>query len=236
MTPVKRSGSDTGSGSRVLVTSGPTRAYIDRIRYIANTSTGELGARIVESLIARKIPVVHLFGAESELPAVEDESLHETVGIVTFDDLLNAVDGISERDDIGAVVHAMAVLDYTPVSPSLDVKRKSLDTYWNISLVQSPKITPILRAGLPDAYFIGFKLEAGVNENELVMRATQSLEKYGLDAVVANDLNDVSSGRHRALVIGPENKILARCDTKADIARAIADLIEKAFSADSIDK
>ena len=75
---------------RVLVTSGPTRAYFDRVRYIANTSSGALGARIVEAFVRRGIPVFHIYGAGSSAPSAGNSALLKSVEVVTVDDLIQS--------------------------------------------------------------------------------------------------------------------------------------------------
>ena len=208
----------------VLVTSGPTRAYIDRVRYIANTSSGALGARIVETLVARGIRVIHLYGAGSEQPDISDSPLLESVRVVMVDDVMASVKSTVSQRDISAVVHAMAVLDYVPES-SLETKKASGNEYWDIRLVRAPKVLSVIRELMPDAYTVGFKLEACVSEELLVRRAGAVLLRYGLDMVVANDLDRVGGDRHEALFIGPGDKILARAETKEEIARKIAECI-----------
>lgn len=208
----------------VLVTSGPTRAYLDRVRYIANSSTGALGARIVEALAARGIPVRHIFGEGAELPAISASPLFEPVPIVTIDDLVREITAAAASGRVRAIVHAMAVLDYTPEHP-LGEKRKSGTDVWDVRLVRTPKMTALMRKLMPDACTIGFKLEAGITEPELIRRATASLTTYRLDLVVANDLDHVETNAHEALLIGPGG-VLSRAFSKKEIAGKIADFIE----------
>jgi len=215
---------ETGKEPRVLVTSGPTRAYVDRIRYIANTSSGTLGARIVERMTERGIAVVHLRGAGSEVPAVRNRRLLESREVVTVEDVVRAVREICSCGGMDAVVHAMAVLDYVP-EERLDVKRKSDEPFWELRLVRTPKVTEIIRNAMPRVFMVGFKLEACVAEEELIRRAGASLEAYGLDAVVANDIDRVGPERHEALILGPGNRILRRCETKEEIAGFVTDLV-----------
>ncbi|MFC1693816.1 phosphopantothenoylcysteine decarboxylase [Candidatus Latescibacterota bacterium] len=209
---------------RVLVTSGPTRAYIDRIRYIANTSSGVLGARIVESLISRNIAVTHIRGTGSEKPNINNAPFFESVESETIDDVISSIKTAASHGDIEAVVHAMAVLDYVP-EKRYEAKKSSGDDYWDIRLVRTPKVISILREVMPEAYIVGFKLEVGVSEEELVRRAGVPLNKYGLDIVVANDLDTVSETHHEAVFVGPGCKIIGRADTKEKIARIITEYV-----------
>ena len=86
-------------------------------------------------------------------------------------------------------------------------------------------MTGIIRESMPDVPVIGFKLEAGVDESELIRRAGESLDHYELAAVVANDIDRVGPDRHEALLIGRGNEVLARCATKPEIAAAVADAV-----------
>jgi len=196
---------------RVLVTSGPTRAYIDRVRYIANTSSGALGARIVEALSSRGVGVKLILGSGAERPDIQEGCLLEIAPAAT--------DGT-----IRAVVHAMAVLDYTP-ERSICEKRSSDTPFWDIRLARTPKVTALIRELMPDAYTVGFKLEAGVSEPELVRRSFESLRKHRLDLVVANDLDRVGAEAHEALFIDSGGGIIHRACTKREIAEKIADCI-----------
>ena len=211
---------------RVLVTSGPTRAYFDRIRYIANTSSGALGKIIVETLAAEGFDVVHIYGAGSMHCDEKFADRVEAIEIETVDDLIDAVHKFCKSEEIQAVVHAMAVLDYQPET-RLTEKKKSGGDNWSLNLVKTPKVTPIIRELVPDARFIGFKLESNVSEDELINRAYQSLQSYGLDAVLANDLDKVTAESHEAVIIGKDGGIMGRAGTKAEIANLVRDIISK---------
>jgi len=217
------------ASNRVLVTSGPTRAYVDRIRYFSNTSSGVLGSEIVKALIDHNISVVHIYSQGSESPKDYNMQLLESHKIVTIEDLIDAVKKVAAYGDITAVVHAMAVLDYVPDS-KLITKKKSGEDSWKIKLVRTPKVIEIMRELIPDAYFVGFKLEAGVTEEELVENAGVLLHKYFLDIVIANDLDRVNEKRHEALFVGRENQILNRLNTKKEIAEKLAELIAERVS------
>src|SRR5437879_10208455 len=60
----------TLSGRRILVTSGPTRAPLDAVRFLTNKSTGRLGALIAEAAVQAGADVVFVYGRGSDTPAV----------------------------------------------------------------------------------------------------------------------------------------------------------------------
>ena len=209
---------------RVLVTSGPTKARIDRIRYIANTSSGVLGAEIVKALVQRGTSVVHVFGEGSATPSLDDSPDLESICVSTVDDLVRTVGMLADRGDISAVVHAMAVLDYVPESYE-DAKKPSGQDHWDIRLVKTPKAIALIRDRMPGACMVGFKLESGITVDELTERAGALLGKYNLDLVVANLLERVSVDRHEALAVGPGKQILGEFTTKTGIAGFLAEFI-----------
>jgi phosphopantothenate---cysteine ligase (CTP) len=214
---------------KVLVTSGPTRVWLDRVRYIANASTGALGARIVEALISRDIPVKLIRGLGGESPGVNERSLLEEVEVASVGELIEQIQKLQGCDDIRAVVHSMAVLDYVP-EYTMDEKRSSSSEFWDIRLVRMIKVTSLIRKFLPDACIVGFKLEAGVSEKELISRAGDSLDRYNLDLVVANDLDSVGPDSHEAIFVTPGGKILHRAASKQEIAAKISDFIVSRIS------
>lgn len=215
---------DTMKSGRVLVTSGPTRAWFDKVRYIANTSSGALGARIVEALTGAGYTVTHLFGTGSMQSSAADSGLLESIETATVEDVITAALRIIARGDVTAIVHAMAVLDYAPEA-RLDEKKKSGDDVWDVRLVRTPKVIALMREAAPGAFFVGFKLESGIAEAELVARAKALLDRHRLDAVVANDLVRIDAVRHEALIVGPDGDILARPLSKESIADEIVRLI-----------
>lgn len=211
---------------RVLVTSGPTRAWLDRVRFIANSSTGALGAHIVEALVARGIPVRHVYGLGAQIPSIADSPLLESAPVETIGDLIEEIRTSASSGSIRAVVHAMAVLDYIP-ERDLGGKRSSGTETWDLHLVRTPKVTSLIRETMPCVPVIGFKLEAGISEKELVRRGIASLRKYGLALVVANDIDRIGGGQHEALIIDPRGTVLTHAHTKQEIADRIAAFIEE---------
>ncbi|MDP2983364.1 MAG: phosphopantothenoylcysteine decarboxylase [Candidatus Latescibacter sp.] len=217
------------SPGKVLVTSGPTRAWLDRVRYIANTSTGALGARVAEALVSRGIRVKLIRGLGGESPSVSVSSLLEEVEVVTIDDLIEQIRITAASGNIRAVVHAMAVLDYVPEC-KMGGKQPSSTEFWDVRLVRAPKVIALIRELLPDACTVGFKLEAGVSEEELAARAGDSLRRYNLDMVVANDLDRVAPDAHEAIFVAPGGTIIDRASSKKEIAAKIAEFIVSRMS------
>jgi phosphopantothenoylcysteine synthetase/decarboxylase len=217
----------------VLVTSGPTRAYIDKIRYIANTSSGALGAAIVDTLLDEGYRVIHLHGMGSAVSSHDaGHPLLDMHEIITVADLQRILESIASSDaaDITAVVHAMAVLDYVP-DEALGEKKASGDDEWLLRLIKTPKVIGTISGLFPHAFRIGFKLETGMSHDELAARALNLICRNSLHLVVANLLEEVKPGgntaSHKALIVDSRGVVTARPETKHEIALELAALIKK---------
>ncbi len=216
------------SGRRLLITSGPTRARIDAVRYISNRSSGRLGARIADEALAAGAAVAFVRGPDSARPAASSPAL-EIIDIETVEDARRAVVRVLTSQRVDAVVHLMAVLDYAPAETSPG-KTPSGREEWLLRLVRTPKIIQEIRRLAPEAYLASFKLEVNKSDEELARIALESLRRNGSQLVVANDLSRIEGERHPACFVDPEGRIVRRCQTKTEIARELIRCIASALS------
>lgn len=99
---------------RVIITAGGTRERIDTVRSITNAATGRLGSEIARSLAARGgSRVEKLFYVHGPGAIVPDCAALEPIEVCGVEDLIHALESIAGSGDIGAVVHSMAVSDYS---------------------------------------------------------------------------------------------------------------------------
>ncbi len=215
---------------RILITSGPTRADIDAVRYISNRSSGGLGCRIALEALARGVEVVLVAGAGSitperrELTEAEARRLR-VLPVETVSDLLRALESeLTGETPPHAVLHAMAVLDYVPAETSAEKTPSGRDE-WTLRLVRSPKVIHSIRDWAPTACLVQFKLEVGLSEESLIRAALASLKGNRSNLVVANDQTQIKGEAHPALILSPEGEVLARPQTKGAIARALCDVL-----------
>src|SRR4030065_495859 len=97
----------------IIVTSGGTMEYIDDVRVLTNISSGHLGYKIAESLAeveGYKIHYVH--SKTAVVPFVIDPYL-KCYEVRTAQDTFDAMKKIMGENKIHAVVHCMAVSDFT---------------------------------------------------------------------------------------------------------------------------
>ncbi|MBN1423643.1 hypothetical protein JXA88_03715 [Candidatus Fermentibacteria bacterium] len=184
--------------SRAVVTSGPTRARLDAVRFLMNTSSGSLGAAIADQGLARGWEVGLVHGPCSTLPPPHPNL--STHPVSWLSDLYPTLLGVPYREEIAVVFHAMAVLDWAPRTVSQG--KRASGRPWRVVLDPTPKIIDELRGLFPNAALIAFKLETGVTEEELVARAGRLARRCGADIVVANLLEWVQAGYRCRVVCG----------------------------------
>jgi phosphopantothenoylcysteine decarboxylase/phosphopantothenate--cysteine ligase len=177
-------------GLHVLVTGGPTREYIDAIRFITNPSSGKMGVAVAQEAAARgaKVTLIYGVGMTSEPPLDM-----KCVPVVTAEDMMNAVLNDLKTCHCNIFVGTAAVSDYTPVN-KVDTKIPSGQKGLIIQLKPQPRIVQAVKDESPDTFVIGFKAEYNVPEPDLIDRAYKRVKEVGLDLIVANDVSKQGVG------------------------------------------
>ena len=103
------SGKSAWSGVRVLVTAGPTREYIDPVRFISNRSSGKMGYPIAEAAARQGARVTLVSGPV----ALSTPFGVELVAVDTASQMRDAVLGSGDYD---AIFACAAVADYAPAT------------------------------------------------------------------------------------------------------------------------
>lgn len=93
---------------RIVITAGPTREYIDSVRFLSNASTGRMGTAIARAALQAGHDVIFLGGPMVETPPRNCEILSFT----SCDDLHRALDDTFPAAE--ALIMAAAVGDFRP--------------------------------------------------------------------------------------------------------------------------
>ncbi|MHA1220912.1 MAG: bifunctional phosphopantothenoylcysteine decarboxylase/phosphopantothenate--cysteine ligase CoaBC [Candidatus Heimdallarchaeota archaeon] len=178
--------SDDYKGKKVVVAAGPTRIWLDDVRFISNPSTGKMGINLALEAASRGAEVTLLLGPTNEkVPNLTIQTLRfETPAeLIAHIDTLKAVD---------IYISAAAVGDYQPTKEigKIPSKQKSLI----LKMEPTPKIIDYVRQKFPKAQIIGFKAEVGITKEELVKKAQASLQEHKIEMVVANFLDKPEQG------------------------------------------
>ena len=168
------------SSLHIAITLGANRAPIDSVRAIQNASSGHTGWCIAEYLHRFGHNVTVIAGKTSADPSF---TLPTVIRAGSPDEMLEKCLIVAESLPDGWV-HAAAVLDY--YTAPLDGKKASGNDNWNLELQPGPKHIRELSKHVGDARRIGFKLETNVSIEQLRHRAEEQIAAYGVDATVAN--------------------------------------------------
>lgn len=216
-------------GSRILITSGPTRGPLDAVRYISPKSTGRLGVILAREALSRGARVTFVYGKGSLVPNAgqlgpEPLSRLKLVEIETVPQLLQVVTDELQEEGYDAVLHSMAVLDYVP-EEYIEEKTASGQSEWWIKLVPTPKVVKVIRELQPQTVLVSFKLEVNKPKKELIRIAHQSLLANRADLVLANDLHQIEQGHHVGYIVNPRGEVENIAEGKEEIARQLLNAV-----------
>lgn len=204
----------------VLVTAGPTRAYLDRVRYLSNYSSGWLGYYICKAL-EQHFRVVAVVGP-CEAP-FKDLEATTVIPVETVDEMYRTVMKVCSVHRPHFAVLAAAVLDFAPKErKSGKVSSKSS---WKVELKPTPKIIDELTLKFPSVRKIAFKLEW--NKTSLVKLkkfAMANMRDKSADALCLNFLSQIKLKNHPAFLFSRDGKY-KKVNTKKEIANWIKNFI-----------
>lgn len=172
------------TGTKVLVTAGPTQEKLDPVRYISNHSTGKMGYAIARAAMLRGADVTLVSGKT----AIRPPAGVKVVPVISAADMAQAVKTVADEQDI--IIKAAAVADYRPAQTA-DEKMKKKDGELNIALERTEDILAYLGAHRREGQFIcGFSMET----EHMLENSRGKLEKKNIDMIVANNLRQEGAG------------------------------------------
>lgn len=207
-------------GVSVLVTSGPTREYIDPVRFISNPSSGKMGSALARTAWYRGADVTMISGPATE-PAPYGVRL---IPAVSAGDMFDAVMHEAGSHDI--IVKAAAVGDFSPAQTlNRKIKREEGKNII-LEMVPNRDIAASLGASKkPGQFLVGFAAET----DDAVANATRKLIRKGLDMIVLNDIgpgNPAFGSENNAVRIIGKEGVEAECaGSKEEVANAVWDSV-----------
>ncbi len=187
------------AGRHVIVTSGPTREWIDPVRYISNASSGKQGTAIAEALVAQGARVSFITGpAEAAMPAG-----CEIIAVDTALQMHEQVMAALAAQPADAAIFCAAVADWRAAIPATSKIKKQDDAdVPALKLVRNPDILAEVSALDHDrrpALVVGFAAET----DNVLAHARAKLKRKGCDWLLANDV-----GAHSNVFGGDANHII----------------------------
>lgn len=176
---------------KAIVSSGPTREWIDPVRYISNASSGKMGFNIAREILKWIPNLSYVHGNVSEKYAnVEGaKNVYAETTLALRDALLNEL----ENDTL--VIMAAAPADFRPIMTAENKIKKEATVGLMIELEKNPDILMALNASIKDKNYnssvlIGFAAET----EKLEENALGKLERKGLKFIIGNYVGKSNAG------------------------------------------
>jgi phosphopantothenoylcysteine decarboxylase/phosphopantothenate--cysteine ligase len=203
--------------ARILITSGPTRQYLDPVRYLTNASSGRMGAALAAAAHEAGHEVVIVSGpVEVEYPPQT-----EVISVVSTEDMLEACLKIFPTCD--GLIGVAAPCDYRPLLVSPHKIRKTGQPL-KLQLIETPDVVALLAAIKEAQWMVAFALET----EDRRLRALQKLESKDCDLIVVNGPQSISSPDTRVEILSRDAAVLASLSgSKRQVAREIFQVIQQ---------
>jgi len=218
-------------GKRILITAGGTRERIDSVRYIGNMSSGRTAARLAE-VLSRAGHTVTWLGARD---AVQPGSVNSLESYYSFADLEAQMRLLLGSGEYDVVIHAAAVSDFSvasiesaePGAVAANGGKLSSKAGLVVHLKPNPKLLDSLKSwsGNPQLRVIGFKLTDTDDQHQRIKAIKKQFDQSGVDAVVHNDLSEISQTAHPFYLYAPARKAVHCIDSEA-LAQSINALVQ----------
>ncbi len=202
---------------RILITAGPTREYLDDVRYLSNASSGRMGYALAAEAVARGHQVVLISGPVELAPPKGCDVRF----VQTTEEMRLACEETFATCD--GVIAAAAVCDYKP-SQRVAGKMSKTGEPLTIELIETDDVLAGLGQKKNGRWIVGFALEA-TNSRE---NALQKLRAKNCDVVVLNDPSAIGSATNSVELIDDSGQpIESWTGSKEAVARELLNWIER---------
>jgi phosphopantothenoylcysteine decarboxylase/phosphopantothenate--cysteine ligase len=161
--------------ARILITSGPTRQYLDAVRYLTNASSGRMGRALAASALAAGHEVIVVSGPVD----VAYPDGVKVIPVVSTEDMLAECRAVFAECD--GLIGVAAPCDYRPVKVASGKIAKTGEPLV-LHLIETPDVVATLGGMKTHQWLVGFALETDDHR----LRALAKLEKKHCDLMVSN--------------------------------------------------
>ncbi|MDB9527272.1 bifunctional phosphopantothenoylcysteine decarboxylase/phosphopantothenate--cysteine ligase CoaBC [Oscillatoria sp. CS-180] len=211
------------AGKQILISTGSTHEYIDAVRFIGNPATGKMGVALAQAASHRGATVTLVHGPMATEHLTATTGIQQ-VSVTTSDDMQRVMMAHLPRADW--IIMAAAVADVKPRDRALG-KLPKVALPDDLPLVPVPDIAAHLAQEKSSAQvLIGFAAQTG----DIETPAWHKLKAKGLDAIVANPIDQENSGfgsdSNRAILLSKtgDRRAVPQC-SKRRLAHHIFDFV-----------
>jgi len=184
--------------AHILITSGPTRQYLDPVRYLSNASSGKMGSCLAQATLDLGHDVTIITGPVS----IEYPQAATVVEVVSTQQMLAAAVEAFPRCE--GVIAVAAPCDFKPENIA-DQKIKKTSGTLELQLVPTVDILAELGSSKQaNQWSVGFALETEDGK----ARALKKLKKKNCDLIVLNGPTAIDSSENQVDVIDPTGEVV----------------------------
>jgi phosphopantothenoylcysteine decarboxylase/phosphopantothenate--cysteine ligase len=215
--PARSDASTVTAVARILITSGPTRQYIDPVRYLTNASSGRMGKALAEAALAAGHEVTIVSGPVD----VVYPGAARVIPVVSTEDMLAASEKLFPSCD--GLIGVAAPSDYRPLKVEPNKIAKTGEPL-ELRLIETADVVATLGAKKTRQWLVGFALETEDHR----LRALAKLEKKHCDLMVLNGPEAMHSPDNTVEIIDREGRVIETLSgSKELVARGIFAVIER---------
>jgi len=209
------------SSIRCLVTAGPTREWLDPVRFLSNPSTGKMGFAVADAAHERGWEVDLISGPVT----LDIKSGVRRTFVETSDEMLAACLDLFASCDF--MIMAAAVCDHKPALVA-ESKLKKSEISTILELEQTPDILAELgRRKASGQNLVGFAAET----NDCLSNGERKLREKNLDWIVVNDVSlpecGFASDSNEVTLLGRNGEIVPiDLAPKLEVARILLERID----------
>jgi phosphopantothenoylcysteine decarboxylase/phosphopantothenate--cysteine ligase len=212
--------SESLKGKTVLVTAGPTREFLDPVRFLTNRSSGKMGYELAEEAVRRGAEVILISGPTHIFPPPEAK----LEKVQTAQEMEKKVVAHFGKADI--VIMAAAISDFRFAETSTQkIKKEKLEK--RIDIAPTEDVLQKLSSKKGAKIIVGFAAET----EDVVNNAFKKMKKKNLDLIVANNVLAEGAGFesdfNKVSLIFPDGKTIhTERKSKLEISQIILDRVE----------
>lgn len=167
---------------KIVITAGPTREYLDPVRFLSNPSTGKMGFAIASAAARRGHDVTLIAGPV----ALKTPKGVTRIDVVSAREMLETVVKVLALSGENTVfISTAAVADWRPAECATS-KLKKHQMSGTLKLVRNPDILKTVSGCIK----VGFAAET----DDVLSEAARKCREKGLAFIVANDVTEKGSG------------------------------------------
>jgi len=203
--------------ARILITSGPTRQYLDPVRYLTNASSGRMGRALVEAAQSLGHDVILVTGPVD----IDYPSETKIIEVISTEEMLAASrEAFAECD---GMIGAAAPCDYRPVRVEPHKIAKTGEPI-SLNLIETDDIVATLAEQKGSKWVVGFALETEDHR----LRALAKLERKSCDLMVLNGPEAMHSLDNQVEVLNRAGEVIGSFEgSKEHVAVGIFEVISR---------